>query len=153
MKKIIASVLFVSSCLALPGSALADAFKVGTIEIDHLYSRAMLPGAKVGGGYLNITNNGADDRLVSATAERAGTVQLHEMKMDGGIMVTRASSKPVDAGHDMSSMPPDWVRQDQVALLIYPAMTALDMVAPQYAFASLMGATVHLVAKLSLIHI
>lgn len=60
---------------------------------------------------------------------------------------TRASSKPVDAGHDMSSMPPDWVRQDQVALLIYPAMTALDMVAPQYAFASLMGATVHLVAK------
>lgn len=89
MKKIIASVLFVSSCLALPGSALADAFKVGTIEIDHLYSRAMLPGAKVGGGYLNITNNGADDRLVSATAERAGTVQLHEMKMDGGIMVMR----------------------------------------------------------------
>lgn len=59
----------------------------------------------------------------------------------------RANSKPVEAGHDMSSMPPDWVRQDQIALLIYPAMTALDMVAPQYAFASLMGATVHLVAK------
>jgi cyclohexyl-isocyanide hydratase len=51
------------------------------------------------------------------------------------------------APHDMSSMPEGWVRSDQIALLVYPQMTALDMVAPQYAFASLMGATVHLVAK------
>lgn len=49
--------------------------------------------------------------------------------------------------HDMSSMPEGWVKSDQVALLVYPQMTALDMVAPQYAFASLMGAAVHIVAK------
>ncbi|MBB5041518.1 DJ-1/PfpI family protein [Shinella fusca] len=78
--------------------------------------------------------------LGAATAATAGPALLTGAN-------ARASSKPVEAGHDMSSMPPDWVRQDQVALLIYPAMTALDMVAPQYAFASLMGATVHLVAK------
>jgi copper(I)-binding protein len=89
MKTFIARLLFVTVSLAVPGSALAEGFKVGTIEIDHLYSRAMLPGAKVGGGYLSITNTGAEDRLVSATAERAGTVQLHEMKIDGGIMVMR----------------------------------------------------------------
>lgn len=44
-------------------------------------------------------------------------------------------------------MPEGWVKSDQIALLVYPHMTALDMVAPQYAFSSLMGATVHLVAK------
>lgn len=59
---------------------------------------------------------------------------------------TSSASKPADP-HDMSAMPDGWVRSDQIAILIYPQMTALDMVAPQYAFASLMGATVHLVAK------
>ncbi|MEW9612909.1 copper chaperone PCu(A)C [Shinella sp. S4-D37] len=49
----------------------------------------MLPGTKVGGCYLKVTNNGAEDGLVSATAERAGTVQLYEMQMDGGNMVMR----------------------------------------------------------------
>lgn len=49
--------------------------------------------------------------------------------------------------HDMHEVPADWIGNEQVAILIYPAMTALDMVAPQYAFASLMGAKVHLVSK------
>ncbi len=55
--------------------------------------------------------------------------------------------QPEPIPHDMSSMPDGWVKNDQIAILIYPAMTALDMVAPHYAFASLMGAKVHLVAK------
>lgn len=71
------------------GPAQAHGFKVGDIEIGHPYSRAMLPVAKVGGGYMKLTNNGADDRLVSATSERAGSVEFHEMKMDGGIMQMR----------------------------------------------------------------
>lgn len=51
------------------------------------------------------------------------------------------------AGHDMSMAPANWTRADQIAMLIYPRMTALDLIGPQYMFASLMGATVHLVAK------
>jgi cyclohexyl-isocyanide hydratase len=47
----------------------------------------------------------------------------------------------------MSSMPASWTRPDQIAMLVYPNMTALDLVGPQYLFASLMGATVHLVGK------
>jgi periplasmic copper chaperone A len=74
---------------ALPGVAIAHGFKVGDIDIGHPYSRAMLPGAKVGGGYLKITNNGAADRLVSVTSDRAAEVQIHEMKMDSGIMTMR----------------------------------------------------------------
>jgi len=35
----------------------------------------------------------------------------------------------------------------QIAMLIYPRMTALDLVGPQYALASIMGAKVSLVAK------
>jgi cyclohexyl-isocyanide hydratase len=49
--------------------------------------------------------------------------------------------------HDMSKMPAHWVGKEQIAFLIYPDFTALDMVGPHYMMTSLMGATVHLVAK------
>ena len=49
--------------------------------------------------------------------------------------------------HDMSSMPASWTGKEQIAFLIYPEFTALDMVGPHYMFTSLMGATTHLVAK------
>ncbi|MGI2033550.1 copper chaperone PCu(A)C [Rhizobium panacihumi] len=69
--------------------AQAHEFKVGQIEIGHPYSRAMLPVAKVGGGYLKITNAGDADRLVSASSERASSVEFHEMKMNGTVMEMR----------------------------------------------------------------
>ncbi len=49
--------------------------------------------------------------------------------------------------HDMSRIPAAWTRPDQIAMLVYPQMTALDLIAPQHMFASLMGAKVHLVSK------
>lgn len=51
---------------------------------------------------------------------------------------------PVTATHDM---PAHWIGKEQIAFLIYPQFTALDMVGPHYMFTSLMGATVHVVAK------
>ena len=54
---------------------------------------------------------------------------------------------PPAPGHDMSMAPASWMGHDEVAMLVYPKMTALDLVGPQYMFASLMGAKVHLVAK------
>ncbi len=70
--------------------AFAHDIRIGEISVSQPYARAMLPGAKVGGGYLTITNEAAtNDRLVSATASRAGSVQLHEMKFDNGVMVMR----------------------------------------------------------------
>ncbi len=47
----------------------------------------------------------------------------------------------------MDAMPPGWVKPDQIAMLCYPGMTILDLIGPQYMFAALMGATVHLVGK------
>ena len=63
--------------------------------------------------------------------------------------VARAGDAPGEQGtvHDMSSMPASWTGKEQIAFLIYPEFTALDMVGPHYMFTSLMGATTHLVAK------
>ena len=55
-----------------------------------------------------------------------------------------ASSRPHGGN---SQVPPGWVGHDVIAQLIYPNMTALDLVGPHYMFSLLMGARVHLVAK------
>jgi cyclohexyl-isocyanide hydratase len=47
----------------------------------------------------------------------------------------------------MGSVPASWTRHDQIAMLVYPQMSALDVIGPQYMFASLLGAKVHLVGK------
>lgn len=49
--------------------------------------------------------------------------------------------------HDMSAMPAHWHGSEQIAFLIYPAFTALDMVGPHYMLTNLMGATTHIVAS------
>lgn len=36
---------------------------------------------------------------------------------------------------------------EKIYMLLYPGLTALDLVGPQYMFAAMMGATIHLVAK------
>jgi len=64
---------------------------VGELEITGAFTRATLPNAPVGGGYLTITNKGAvDDRLVSVSTPAAGTSQIHEMKMEGDVMKMNA---------------------------------------------------------------
>lgn len=55
-------------------------------------------------------------------------------------------AKPVTVSHDMSAMPAGWNGKEQIGMLLYPGMTALDFVGPQHMFTSLLGATVHHVA-------
>jgi cyclohexyl-isocyanide hydratase len=47
-------------------------------------------------------------------------------------------------GHEMSTMP---TGNEVVAMVMYPGMTALDFVGPQYYFSTLVGATIHHVAQ------
>ncbi|MGC6453056.1 MAG: copper chaperone PCu(A)C [Candidatus Puniceispirillaceae bacterium] len=62
----------------------------GTLEISNPQIRATAPGMKATGGYLAITNHGdAADRLVSASADFASRVEIHEMIQDGDIMRMR----------------------------------------------------------------
>ncbi|NSX56079.1 DJ-1/PfpI family protein [Sulfitobacter sp. 1151] len=49
--------------------------------------------------------------------------------------------------HDMSEWPAEWTGSESIVMLAYPGMTALDLVAPQYMFGSLWGATVKIAAK------
>lgn len=70
--------------------AAAKEFKISGITIDQVWSRATPKGAKVGAGYLKITNSGSTaDRLVSAKSSVAGRVEIHTMTMDNGIMRMR----------------------------------------------------------------
>jgi len=65
----------------------------------------------------------------------------------GFFAAAAADDNAPTAGHDMMGMPASWYGKEQIAFLIYPQFTALDMVGPHYMLASLMGATVHIVAK------
>lgn len=70
-----------------------------------------------------------------------------------GTAAQDAGDLPHDAGSNtyVSRMPEAWRammgRGEQAAMLLYPGFTALDLVGPQYAFASTLGLKVHLVAK------
>jgi len=74
--------------IGLPaGSAGAHEYKAGTLSIGHPWTRATPPGAKVGGGFLTITNNGsAADRLVAVESEAAAAIEIHEMATENGVM-------------------------------------------------------------------
>jgi copper(I)-binding protein len=93
-------VLMSLACAALAASltaapACADEVKAGNIVVSQAWSRATPKGSKVGGGYLTIENKGsAPDRLTGASSDVAGSVQVHEMSMENGIMKMR----PVDNG-------------------------------------------------------
>jgi|AraplaDrversion2_2_1032049.scaffolds.fasta_scaffold08998_2 copper(I)-binding protein len=79
-----------------PAAGAGDVIRAGTIEISKAFTKAMLPGQPVGGGYLTITNTGdVDDRLLSASSAVAGAVEVHEMVMQGQIMKMRRIDKGV----------------------------------------------------------
>ncbi|WDR02226.1 copper chaperone PCu(A)C [Devosia algicola] len=81
---------------------------VGDLDISGMFARATLPNAPVGGGFLTITNHGADaDTLVSATSTVGKTVQVHEMKMEGDVMKMRHLSDglPIPAGETVTLTP------------------------------------------------
>jgi copper(I)-binding protein len=83
--------LGVAALIMLAGqAAVAEEFKAGEILVEQPWSRATPGGAKVGAGYLAITNGSATpDRLLSATTEVAGRTEIHEMSMNNGMMQMR----------------------------------------------------------------
>ena len=83
------------AALTVIGGAAAEPVTIGSITIDQAWSRATPKNAKVGAGYLKITNNGAEaDRLIGAASEAANKVEIHQMSMKDGVM----KMAPVDGG-------------------------------------------------------
>ena len=66
--------------------AFAQEFKAKDIVIEKPFARATPKGAEVGGAYFTVRNTGAaPDRLTGGTAE-FGTVEIHQMKSEDGVM-------------------------------------------------------------------
>jgi copper(I)-binding protein len=87
--RFIAPALFAAALLAALPAGAHD-YKAGSLSIAHPWSRATPGGAKVGGGYMSITNTGTEpDRLTGGSLARAGKVEVHEMKMEGNVMKMR----------------------------------------------------------------
>jgi copper(I)-binding protein len=83
-----------SLVLAVPLAQAAD-FTAGPLKIESPWIRATPKGASVAGGYLTIVNTGKDaDRLIGGTVAFAGRFELHQMKMEKGVMQMR----PVPSG-------------------------------------------------------
>lgn len=80
----------------------------GSLTLTGAFTRATLPAARVGGGFLSITNHGDEsDRLVSATSPATPMVQLHEMRMDGDVMKMRQMKDGIEipAGETVTLAP------------------------------------------------
>ena len=91
---------------ANPGTM--HAAKVGDLELTAGFTRAMLPGQPVGGGFVTIKNAGAtDDVLIAAESPASGRVELHEMAMVNDVMTMRQlkGGIPVPAGTTVELKP------------------------------------------------
>ena len=75
--------------------ASAQEFKAGSLVISQPWSRATAGSAKVGAGYMTITNTGTEpDRLIGGSLPQAGKFEVHEMRMENNVMTMR----PIDGG-------------------------------------------------------
>src|SRR5512144_2370009 len=82
--------------LALP--AAAHQYQLGSLVIDHPWSRATAPGMPMGVAYLSITNNGKDpDVLIGASTPAATRVEMHETTIADGMARMRPLSEIVVA--------------------------------------------------------
>ena len=89
------SLIAAAALVASP--ALAQDYKVGSLEISQPWTRATAPTAKAGGGFLTIINKGTTpDRLVSVRSTTSAKVEIHEMKMDGNVMRMRELDKGLE---------------------------------------------------------
>ncbi|OVZ60729.1 hypothetical protein CDO44_08375 [Pigmentiphaga sp. NML080357] len=75
--------------LLAAGPAGAHDYTAGGIQIGHPWARATVAGQPSGGGFLKLTNTGADDKLVAVRADISATAELHTMQMDGDVMRMR----------------------------------------------------------------
>jgi periplasmic copper chaperone A len=90
----IAAALIFACC----SGAGAKNYQAGSLHIETPWARATPKGVQIGGGYVVIKNEGKEaDALIGASLMRASRTEMHQMKMDNGIMEMR----PVTGGIDI----------------------------------------------------
>jgi len=91
--------LVTAALLCLAGSAWSQ------VAVSDAWVRATVPGQQATGLFANLTAT-QDSKLVGGSSPVAGTVEIHEMKMDGDVMKMRAiASLPLPAGQAVSLKP------------------------------------------------
>lgn len=106
MRMVIAClVLLAAAACGAPSSP--QAAPTNGIEIRDAWASPTPGGITVSAGYMTIVNHGAaEDRLIGATSERANSVDVHSMSMDGGMMTMRpAGELPIPAGGTLTLAP------------------------------------------------
>jgi copper(I)-binding protein len=83
-----------SKFLKFSASLLAAALSVHvaaqtTVKVEGAWARATVQGQKATGAFMKLTAPQAT-RLVAVSTPVAGVAEIHEMKMDGGVMKMRA---------------------------------------------------------------
>lgn len=76
--------------LVVPVAAPVFAQSAGSITIDHPWAPATPNGARTGAVYLTVKNaTSSKDRLIGGSSQVASEVQIHGMKIAGGVMHMR----------------------------------------------------------------
>ena len=96
-----------ASFLSIQGAS-AHSVTVGDLELTDLWTRATPPGAAAAGGFLTIANHGTEaDRLVTVSTPQAEIGEIHEMKVEDGVMSMREleSGLEIPAGETVTLEP------------------------------------------------
>ncbi|MFC4171560.1 copper chaperone PCu(A)C [Microvirga sp. GCM10011540] len=100
-KRLLIALLFAVAAGSMP-SAMAqspETFRAGTIVVEAPWSRATPGGAKVGSGYMRITNTGSEpDRLVGGSTVVAERFEVHRSTVADGV----ARMEPVTGGLEIA---------------------------------------------------
>ena len=84
------AVVAMSAVAGVSLAAAADEFKLGSLEIVQPWARATIGQAANGIAFMTIENHGSNpDRLIGVTSPVAAKVELHEHKMENGVMEMR----------------------------------------------------------------
>lgn len=91
--------------LTLLSVSLAAAAVADDVRIDNAWVRATAPGQKVAGGFMDLTAD-ADMKLVGGSSPVSKHLELHMMKMEGGVMVMRPLPEiPLPRGKTVNLQP------------------------------------------------
>src|SRR5215471_12977598 len=84
------SLILAAALTLAAGAAVAENYKVGSIEIEQPWARATPKGATIGAAYMKLTNTGTEpDRLVGGSVAFARRFEVHSMTMEQGVMKMR----------------------------------------------------------------
>lgn len=85
--------VFAAVLIGFAAPAFAQGAGSTSITVEQPWSRATPAGAKTGAVYMTIDNkSGTADRLTGASSDVADKLQIHEMKVENGVMQMREMS-------------------------------------------------------------